>query len=150
MSQAKEELAHVHHDEDPLSDDWEWRRRLRTKPKINHIYRVGVGIVGGLVVILGILAIPFPGPGWLIVFAGLGILATEFTWASRVLAYARGKLRAWEQWLRRQPWWMKGLVLLATAISVAVVFWVIFKVGGIPGFMPDFAKDVLHQVPGLD
>ena len=30
-----------------------------------------------------------PGPGWAIVFVGLAILATEFDWARRLLAYAR-------------------------------------------------------------
>ena len=42
-------------------------------------YRIGVGIVGSLVVALGIVAIPLPGPGWLIVIAGLFVLATEFS-----------------------------------------------------------------------
>ena len=31
------------------------------------------------------------GPGWLLIFLGLGILATEYVWAQRVLATARKK-----------------------------------------------------------
>lgn len=152
MSEAPEdELTpdEVLEDDEPLSDDWAWRRRLRAKPKINQIYRIGVGVVGTLVVIVGIIAIPFPGPGWLIVFAGLGILATEFAWASRLLAFARAKVRAWEQWLRPQPWWVKGIVLLVTIAAVLAIFWVLFKISGVPGFFPDFAEDALHKVPGL-
>lgn len=136
-------------DEEPLSEDWGWRRRLRANPQMNRVYRLGVGIFGTAVLIVGIIAIPFPGPGWLIVFAGLGILATEFSWASRLLAFAKEKLRAWEQWLRPQPWWVKGLVLLLTIAAVAVIFWLLFMLSGVPSFFPDPAEDVLHKVPGL-
>jgi uncharacterized protein (TIGR02611 family) len=51
--------------------------------------RVAVGIVGGLVTVIGVIALVAPGPGWLIIFAGLGILATEFAWAAYVLEHAK-------------------------------------------------------------
>lgn len=76
-------------------------------------YRVAVAVVGLAVVLLGLLLIPFPGPGWLVVFIGLGILATEFAWAERLLDYARARLRTWTGWLRRQP--------LLTRVLVGVV-----------------------------
>jgi len=50
------------------------------------IKRVLVGFVGGLVTLIGVVALVAPGPGWLIIFTGLGILA----WAARVLTSARG------------------------------------------------------------
>jgi hypothetical protein len=47
-------------------------------------------LIGGLVVVvIGIALIPLPGPGWLVVFAGLAILATEFTWAEILLERAK-------------------------------------------------------------
>jgi uncharacterized protein (TIGR02611 family) len=52
--------------------------------------RILVGIVGGLVTIIGVVALIAPGPGWLIIFAGLGILGTEFAWAARALNTAKG------------------------------------------------------------
>ncbi len=52
--------------------------------------RVLVGIVGGLVTVIGVVALIAPGPGWLIIFAGLGILGTEFAWAARALKTAKG------------------------------------------------------------
>ena len=52
--------------------------------------RVLVGIVGGLVTVIGVVALIAPGPGWLIVFAGLGILGSEFAWAARALKTAKG------------------------------------------------------------
>ena len=52
-------------------------------------YRVAVAVIGAAVVVGGIILIPLPGPGWLIVFGGLAILATEFEWAGRLLDFAR-------------------------------------------------------------
>ncbi len=54
------------------------------------IKRILVGIVGGVVTIIGVVALIAPGPGWLIIFAGLGILGTEFAWAARALKSAKG------------------------------------------------------------
>ena len=54
------------------------------------IKRVLVGFVGGLVTLIGVVALVAPGSGWLIIFTGLGILASEFAWAARVLTSARG------------------------------------------------------------
>lgn len=40
-------------------------------------------MVGTLIVIIGALLIPLPGPGWVIVFFGFAVLATEFTLAEK-------------------------------------------------------------------
>ena len=32
-----------------------------------------------------------PGPGWLFIFLGLGVLATEYVWAERLLKTAKRK-----------------------------------------------------------
>lgn len=73
--------------------------------------------------VVGIIAIPYPGPGWLIVFAGLAILASEFTWAQRVLHYARGKYDAWTHWLGRQPLLVRLAVLGLTGLVVLTTLW---------------------------
>lgn len=54
------------------------------------IKRIFVGVVGGLITLIGVVALIAPGPGWLIIFTGLGILASEFAWAARVLTSAKG------------------------------------------------------------
>lgn len=51
--------------------------------------RVMVGLVGGIVTLIGVVALVAPGPGWLIIFTGLGILASEFAWAARMLTSAK-------------------------------------------------------------
>lgn len=80
-------------------------------------------MVGTAVLVLGIVLIPYPGPGWLVVFAGLAILATEFSWAGRLLTYARGRYDDWTRWLGRQHWASKLLVILATAVVVVAFLW---------------------------
>lgn len=91
--------------------------------------RLGVAIVGGAVVIVGIIAIPYPGPGWLIVFAGLAILATEFAWARRVLDVAKGKYELWEKWLKRQPSYVRGLVLVLMGVVIMLTLWLLGMFG---------------------
>ena len=45
--------------------------------------RIATGIVGGLVLALGIALLVLPGPAFIVIPAGLAILATEFEWARR-------------------------------------------------------------------
>ena len=55
-----------------------------------------VGIVGMAIVLTGIVMIALPGPGLLIILAGLAILATEFMWARTLLARVKsiiGRIR---------------------------------------------------------
>ena len=40
-----------------------WRKRLAARRSVNHGYRIGVGIVGSLIVAFGLVTIPLPGPG---------------------------------------------------------------------------------------
>jgi uncharacterized protein (TIGR02611 family) len=47
-------------------------------------WRIGVLVVGGVIVVAGLVMIVTPGPGVLLIAAGLGILATEFAWARRL------------------------------------------------------------------
>ena len=54
--------------------------------------KAGVAVVGGSLVGVGIVLIPLPGPGTLIVAAGMGVLATEFPAARRALDKAKKKL----------------------------------------------------------
>lgn len=87
--------------------------------------KVLIAIVGGTVVLVGLVLVPYPGPGWLIVFAGLAILATEFAFAAKVLRYARGKYDAWVNWLKRQNFFVKITVLALTGLVIVATVWVI-------------------------
>lgn len=76
-------------------------------------------------VIIGIIAIPYPGPGWLIVFTGLAILATEFDWAKRLLDFAKGKYDAWQAWLACQPVWIRAVFWTLTCVVVIITIWLL-------------------------
>ena len=53
--------------------------------------RIGVAIAGGVLILIGLALLVLPGPGWLFIFLGLGVLATEFVWAERMLNKAKQK-----------------------------------------------------------
>ena len=57
-----------------------------------NIRKIFIGIVGGTVLLIGIVMIFLPGPAFLIIPAGLAILATEFIWAERWLKRAQGAI----------------------------------------------------------
>ena len=101
----------------------------------HHLRRVVIGAVGGIVLVVGVIAIPYPGPGWLIVFAGLAILATEFTWAQRILDIAKGKYDKWQAWLSRQSFIIKAIVWTVTALIVVVTLWLLNGYGLINGWL---------------
>lgn len=47
--------------------------------------RIAVTVIGFAVLIAGIIMVVTPGPGVLVIVAGLAILATEWAWAERAL-----------------------------------------------------------------
>jgi uncharacterized protein (TIGR02611 family) len=66
-----------------------WIERLREQ-RARHLdrsrfYRVPFALLGFTVVLVGIAMLVLPGPGLLVIAAGLGMLALEFAWAERVL-----------------------------------------------------------------
>ena len=82
-------------------------RRMRawvsTHRRLNTAYRTAVAILGGGLAIVGLLLVPLPGPGWLVVFLGLAILGTEFHWAGRIAGWLKRMLdRFWAWWRERR------------------------------------------------
>jgi uncharacterized protein (TIGR02611 family) len=69
-------------------------------PALEKTYRVLVGALGGTLAVLGLLLVPLPGPGWLVVFLGLAILGTEFHWARRIAAWLKRALEKFWSWYR--------------------------------------------------
>lgn len=67
---------------------------VRRSPVLHQIWRAGVFAVGLAVVGGGVLLLPLPGPGWLVIFGGMAIWGTEFVWAQRVLHWTRRKVAA--------------------------------------------------------
>lgn len=115
---------------------WARRRdRLRERPVADFAYRVIVGIVGLTVLLVGVAAIPYPGPGWAILFVGLAILATEFYWAHRTLTFTRDRYDTTMAWFRRQGWWVQVLGAVATAAVVVATLWLVGAVNWSAGLV---------------
>lgn len=86
-------------------------------------------VIGSIVLVAGIIMIPYPGPGWLTVFAGLGILSTEYVWAKRLLGYAKKRYDAWTEWVAKQSPLFKATLWLATAAVVVGTLWILNAYG---------------------
>lgn len=108
------------------------RARFRALPGGTLAWRVGVTLVGVAIVVAGVILLPLPGPGWLIIFAGLGVLATEYAWASRLLAFARRYVLGWTHWAMRQNLLVRmliGLGGLLLVVGVIALSWYVYQLG---------------------
>ena len=59
---------------------------------IRRIKRIFIGVVGSIVLLTGIALMFLPGPAFLVIPLGLGILATEFVWADKLLKKIKNRL----------------------------------------------------------
>ncbi len=81
--------------DDPLEERAEDRARrwyeLGRSPNVivRQAYRMIVLVVGVTIVVAGIAMFVLPGPGILVLIAGLALLATEFVWARLLLQRAK-------------------------------------------------------------
>lgn len=104
-----------------------WRDRIRARPGGRLALRIAIGTLGFAIIVAGLLMVPFPGPGWLVVFAGLALLATEFPWAHRVLQFVKSTVLAATDWLKRQNWFVRIVASLLTFGCAAAIVWAMLK-----------------------
>ena len=94
-------------------------------PGGRHVWRIVVAAVGLAVVVAGIVMLVIPGPGWLVIFLGFAIWATEFAWAASVATVVRRNVTRCASWIRGRPRWLLVAVgsacLVAVAVAVVVV-----------------------------
>lgn len=55
---------------------------VRTVEQVRRLFRI---IAGFTLLAAGVVMLVTPGPGWLTIFLGLGLLAAEFIWARRLM-----------------------------------------------------------------
>jgi len=84
-------------------------------------WRVFIGLLGGTITVLGSIALIGPGPGILIVLAGLGILATEFAWAGRVMMETKRIASRAAERTGMKPWVKYFLVAGGAVFSIVVI-----------------------------
>lgn len=86
------------------------------------IWQIMIGLIGGGVTIAGGLALIGPGPGILIVLAGLGILATEFAWAGEVMMRTKTIASKASQRAGIKPWVKYFLISGGAVVSIISIF----------------------------
>ncbi|MEU8782719.1 TIGR02611 family protein [Streptomyces sp. NPDC048637] len=99
----------------------------RSRP-LHVSWQVGVFIVGLAVVVAGVIMLPLPGPGWLVIFGGMAIWATEFVWAQLVLRWTKRKVteaaqKALDPKVRRRNIILTTIGLVIIAAALAVYLW---------------------------
>jgi uncharacterized protein (TIGR02611 family) len=106
------------------------RQRVRDVPGGFVIWRVGITLVGLLIIAIGIVLLPLPGPGWLIIFAGLGTLATEYQWAMNLLLRLRSIVTRWTVWASGRSTFVKlllGVLSLVFLAAIALGAWWLYR-----------------------
>ena len=69
-----------------------YREETREEARRGVVTRLLRMTSGSLVTIIGVIMMPLPGPGLLIVAVGLGILSRDVAWADRLLQIVRIRL----------------------------------------------------------
>jgi uncharacterized protein (TIGR02611 family) len=116
--------------------------------------RTGSEILGWVVVVVGVILMPLPGPGMVIVVSGLAILSRHYVWAQRVLGPLERKATeaakfGVETWPRITVSFLGGLWLAV----LGVIWWIgpdipEFEVLGI-GFGPELPAQGWATALGL-
>jgi uncharacterized protein (TIGR02611 family) len=91
-----------------------WRRqKTRNRTFLKKALFIGGGII---VTVAGIIELPLPGPGTVIMIAGLGLIAQESLWLSKLLDKAELLIRRLIDW--GQEWWKGTSSGKKAAISI--------------------------------
>ncbi len=75
-----------------------WRRLLAVLQspyqKLPKLIRQFLMLLLGIpVIIIGIILLPLPGPGWLVILAGLYLISIEVEWARKYFNFVKSKLQ---------------------------------------------------------
>jgi uncharacterized protein (TIGR02611 family) len=97
------------------------RERRERHRQRSRIVRAAVALAGFVVVLAGLAMIPLPGPGLLIVAAGLAILALEFAWAERWLERTIEQVDAAGDKVKRASRAQQVILGLLVVLTVAAV-----------------------------
>ena len=94
--------------------------------KAHILIRIPRMILGFVIVIVGIIALPLPGPGWLIILAGLGILSVDFVWAANLITFIRRRIPGVPEdgEIPARTWAIMAAIMAVAA--AASVWWYLF------------------------
>jgi len=101
---------------------------IRSRRVLHLSWQVLVFVIGLAVVVAGIIMLPLPGPGWVVIFGGMAIWATEFVWAQLVLRWTKRKVteaaqRALDPKVRRRNIILTSIGLVIIGVILGVYLW---------------------------
>jgi len=102
-----------------------FRQQIKSNPYGSLVWRVFIGVVGGLITIIGTIFLFAPGPGLLVLLAGLGILATEYAWAANAIRKTKSIAQSTSERFRI-PLWVKYLLIAGGALFSIVVLVILY------------------------
>jgi uncharacterized protein (TIGR02611 family) len=103
-------------------------RFIKASRALHLSWQVGVFLAGLAVVGAGVAMLVLPGPGWVVIFGGMAIWATEFVWAQLVLRWTRRKVteaaqKALDPKVRRRNIILTTVGLVIIAVLVGIYVW---------------------------
>ena len=102
-----------------------FRQQINSIPYGSLVWRVFIGVVGGLITIVGTIFLFAPGPGLLVLLAGLGILATEYAWAANAIRNTKSIAQTTSEKFRI-PLWVKYLLIAGGALFSIVLLVILY------------------------
>ena len=99
-----------------------FRAWIRKTPAGRLFWRVFIGVIGGGIAVFGAVLLVVPGPGVLVLLAGLGILATEFAWAGRVMMRTKEIAAMAAERTGMKPWVKYFLISGGAVVSIITIF----------------------------
>lgn len=128
-----------------------FRERIRARRSLDTAWRIMVFAVGMTLVVAGAIMFLIPGPGWATLILGLVVLASEFTWANRVLdpvktAARRASEAAMDPQRRRRNMILAGIAGVLIGI---VVVWYLVRYGATIGPVMSLLQEIMNWFTGL-
>jgi len=138
---------HLHHILiEPEEDCWRWRRKIREDQRKLVVYRFAVGFLGLILIVLGFIIAPLPGPGGTpLILLGLAVWSSEFEWAHQLMQWFKAKLRRYRTWSVAK----KGLFWVTFFSCCGLLGYIYLVITGIPGWLPESVNVLLQRLPGL-
>ena len=99
----------------------QFRERMKSTIYGSLLWRVSIGVIGGAITVVGVVMLFAPGPGLLVLLAGLGILATEFAWAATALIRTKNIAAAASEKVKVPLWVKFSIAALLTLASIVYI-----------------------------
>lgn len=125
---------------------WKWRARVRQNAHQLRVYRVVVALIGALLIGLGLATGWLPGPGGIpLVLLGLGVWASEFVWAQRLMRVFQRELQRFRSWSRPR----QAVAWVVFFACCGLLGYGSLLLVGPPSWLPASADAVLARLPGV-